>query len=153
LAIPLVLGTRDRWFKSSHLDQLTIKIQKCVFLLLSFSKEMIGMNDGACKFHGEQKNIVHHREHEHCLICHTRRDLTVAHIWIPRRDKGLGIEYNGVLLCETCHRILDFPQAKEMEYAEWLDYITKMYLMNYYGKTKQELTTISNGRVLKRKVS
>lgn len=93
------------------------------------------------KFSKETKYVIQKRD-KCCLICGSKKDLTSAHIFIPNRYGGTNTPLNGALLCQKCHRILDFPQYGELDYSMWLEYVTQMYLLNYYGLRYSEAIEI-----------
>lgn len=78
----------------------------------------------ACDISPKVRRAVYERDDGLCVICH-KQGFPNAH-FIPRSDRGLGIEENIVSLCLTCHS--DYDGTKREEYGQRIeDYLTSQY--------------------------
>lgn len=66
-----------------------------------------------CEYDRETRKYIKKRDNNQCVICGSKEDLQIMHIWLNRSHGGKGCKENGVLGCINCHRILDNPIGKE----------------------------------------
>jgi len=78
------------------------------------------------------RNKVLDRDKGQCIVCATKRNLTIAH-YINRGKGGLGIEQNLVTLCLKCHHKTDQTIERKM----YLGFI-KAYLKTHYKDWNEE---------------
>lgn len=65
-----------------------------------------------CDVSEELREYIINRDKE-CVICHSKKNLTMAHIFLSRAKGGKGCKENIVALCKNCHYfILDNPIGK-----------------------------------------
>jgi hypothetical protein len=61
-----------------------------------------------CKFSTQLRKKVRNRDGNHCFFCNSLENLTVAHIFLEKRNGGKAVEENGMCICRRCHDELDF---------------------------------------------
>lgn len=61
----------------------------------------------------ETRKYIKKRDNNQCIICGSKNNLQIMHIWLNRSHGGKGCKENGVLGCIKCHSILDNPIGKE----------------------------------------
>lgn len=77
-----------------------------------------------CDIDKETRREVLDRDNNRCIICGSKKPLTIAHIFLNRAKGGKGCKENLVTLCINCHYyILDNPIGrdnilKSQEYLE-----------------------------------
>lgn len=57
----------------------------------------------------ETRKYIKKRDNNQCIICGSKNNLQIMHIWLNRSHGGKGCKENGVLGCIRCHSILDNP--------------------------------------------
>lgn len=57
----------------------------------------------------ETRKYIKKRDNNQCIICGSKNNLQIMHIWLNRSHGGKGCKENGVLGCINCHSILDNP--------------------------------------------
>lgn len=77
-----------------------------------------------------------------CFFCDSKNDLTIAHIFVARRDGGKPVPENGMCICRKCHDKLDFgigctPDQQKIMQCQCERYLTLLYMREL---TKEELT-------------
>jgi 5-methylcytosine-specific restriction endonuclease McrA len=58
----------------------------------------------------EEKLIVRQRD-KHCFFCEATSNLTAAHIFYWKKDKGKATKENLMCLCRECHDKMDFGKG------------------------------------------
>lgn len=88
------------------------------------------------------KKQIKKRDQNMCFFCDAKKNLTIAHIFVPRRDNGIPNLLNGMCICRKCHDKLDFGIGCTIEEQIEMLKICKAYLMLGYNRviTEQELT-------------
>ena len=67
------------------------------------------------------------RDGRQCVICLRTDSLQCAHV-VRRSRGGKGVETNLVMLCQDCHRELDFdPEKSKVLHKMIVDYLTDIY--------------------------
>lgn len=61
----------------------------------------------------ETRKYIKKRDNNQCIICGSKNNLQIMHIWLNRSHGGKGCKENGVLGCINCHSILDNPIGTE----------------------------------------
>lgn len=61
----------------------------------------------------ETRKYIKKRDNNHCILCNSKNNLQIMHIWLNRAHGGKGCKENGVLGCIRCHSILDNPIGTE----------------------------------------
>lgn len=89
----------------------------------------------------DKKTREYIRERDkHCIICYSRYNLQIAHIFVSRAHGGKGCKENLVLLCSKCHSILDNPIGRiQNELSIEYDDFCKNYLIK-----KENIDNIEN---------
>lgn len=67
----------------------------------------------ACDFAPKVRKVIMLRDQSKCVACHSKHNLTIAHVFVPRSKGGLGVKENGAVLCMKCHHKLDNGLNKE----------------------------------------
>lgn len=57
----------------------------------------------------ETRKYIKKRDNNQCILCNSKNNLQIMHIWLNRAHGGKGCKENGVLGCINCHSILDNP--------------------------------------------
>ena len=57
----------------------------------------------------ETRKYIKKRDNNQCILCNSKNNLQIMHIWLNRSHGGKGCKENGVLGCIRCHSILDNP--------------------------------------------
>ena len=57
----------------------------------------------------ETRKYIKKRDNNQCILCNSKNNLQIMHIWLNRAHGGKGCKENGVLGCIRCHSILDNP--------------------------------------------
>lgn len=89
-------------------------------------------------FSKEQKYLIKKRDNNECFFCENKKNLTVAHIFVWRKDGGKPVEENGLTLCEECHQQMDFGIGITVEQQIDMLKQCKQYLLLYYKKEIKE---------------
>jgi hypothetical protein len=94
-----------------------------------------------------KKQIIKQRDGNKCFfnelgMCESGEELTVAHIFIWKKDYGKPVEENGIAICRDCHDKLDFGLGITKEEQIKRLRLCEMYLTLYYFReiTNEELT-------------
>ena len=61
----------------------------------------------------ETRKYIKKRDNNQCILCSSKNNLQIMHIWLNRSHGGKGCKENGVLGCIRCHSILDNPIGTE----------------------------------------
>ena len=98
----------------------------------------------------DTKLVIKQRDGFKCFFCDSIEDLTIAHIFVPKRDGGKPVEENGMCICRKCHDKMDFGIGCSIQEQIRMLELCKMYLMFYYQKefTEEELTLEGNQKKL-----
>jgi hypothetical protein len=88
------------------------------------------------------KLAIYKRDAHKCIIagCRDRFGLAIAHVFVARSKGGLGVEENGVLLCQRHHHMLDNGLDREHEQVK--EYVEN-YLRLHYGVEDIDAMTYS----------
>lgn len=96
----------------------------------------------ACEFDEETRKSIIRRDKK-CIMsdCKSNFGISIAHIFLNRSQGGLGNKFNGLLLCQTHHHMLDNGNNNEQrkiirEYCE-------NYLIDLYGKIDKKMIKYS----------
>ena len=79
----------------------------------------------ACDFTPAEKQAIYDRDGGLCVLC-GRPGAPNAH-YISRAQGGLGIEENGLTLCNECHRRYDQTEARPMLRVVFRKYLSGKY--------------------------
>ena len=60
-----------------------------------------------CEFDKKTRELIYQRDYKRCIYCGGTFGLAIAHIFVNRSHGGKGCKENGVLLCTSCHGLLD----------------------------------------------
>lgn len=82
------------------------------------------------EFNKKTRERIYERDQRKCVYCHSAGMLGVAHVFIPRSKGGLGIEENGVLLCQRCHHEMD--NGKNEVISDMIKHVCELYLETQY---------------------
>ena len=84
------------------------------------------------EFNKKTRKIIYKRDNFQCIMpgCRNTFGLGVAHVFVSRAKGGLGVERNGVLLCQEHHQALDQRNHKWHEPVK--EYVED-YLRFHYG--------------------
>jgi predicted restriction endonuclease len=91
----------------------------------------------------ETKQKIKEREEHECFfknanMCLDGNDLTVAHIFIWKKDNGKPVEKNGMCICRKCHDALDFGIGVSTEQQIKMLRLCQMYLTLFYMEEIKE---------------
>lgn len=65
-----------------------------------------------CEFDRETRKYIKKRDNNECVICGSKNNLQIMHIFLSRAKGGKGCKENGCLGCEKCHKVIDNPIGK-----------------------------------------
>jgi hypothetical protein len=82
------------------------------------------------EFNDIERSIIYERDGYRCIHNGTTAVLGVAHVFVPRSKGGVGNRYNGVLLSQIIHDILD---DKSHLRHEQIKLYCENYLIAEYG--------------------
>jgi 5-methylcytosine-specific restriction endonuclease McrA len=82
------------------------------------------------EFDKKTREKIYSRDQYRCINCHDTGMLGVAHVFVPRSKGGLGVEENGVLMCQRCHHEMDNGRVKEI--SEMIKKVAEEYLKKQY---------------------
>lgn len=90
-------------------------------------------NSAHCYSESRRKRIIK-RDDRKCFFCGSKKDLTIAHIFVWKKDGGKPVDENGLTACRECHDKLDFCKGiSKLEQYRMLR-LAQMYLTFYYMK-------------------
>jgi len=85
------------------------------------------------------KVVIKKRDNFKCFFCETTKKLTIAHIFVPKKDGGKPVEENGMIICRGCHDALDFGTGVTVEQQIKMLRLCEIYLtFTYMREIKSE---------------
>lgn len=82
------------------------------------------------EFDKKTRERIYSRDRRQCINCGDTSMLGIAHVFISRAKGGLGVEENGVLLCQRCHHEMDNGRVKEI--GDMIRRVAEEYLKKQY---------------------
>lgn len=94
------------------------------------------------KYDIDTKLQIKERDNYQCFFCRSTEYLTIAHIFVTKKEGGKAVEENGMCICRKCHDKLDFGMNCSEELQKKMQRLCEMYLTLYYMReiNKEELT-------------
>ena len=93
------------------------------------------------EFNPKTRKLIKNRDKHQCINCGSTFWLTIAHVFVSRAHGGLGVEQNGVVLCQSCHHTLD--NGRDGKKSQLVKETCEAYLKERYGRIERADVTFN----------